>query len=169
MNRFALAAMLLTSVGCVTVKQIGKVNMISNRNVEPTVDYGLITTYAGGSQRELRRSRAESVEQAVDDTVKKVPGGEFLVNARLFIINDKYFAAEGDVWGRKGNLSFRGFSVGDVVNIKTPFGIKTGVVTALRDDKTCFVKTDDGEVITEFKYDVLVKGQDATPTVSPTP
>lgn len=162
MTRPLLLLGLPAIVACApAVRQVGRVNMISNRNVDPSVDYSLVSSYAGGSNRELRRSRAENIEQAIDDTVKKVPGGEFLMNARVFIVNDKYFAVEGDVWGRTGNLSYRGFSVGDKVSFKTPFGIKTGVVEALRDDKTCFVKADDGGAVTEFKYDVLVKGADA--------
>lgn len=167
MTRIVLLAFLVTSMGCVTVQQIGKLNMISTRNVEPTIDYNLISSYAGGSKRELRRSRAVNIEEAVGDTVKKVPGGEFLANARIFVVNGKYYAVEGDVWGRTGNLSFRGFSVGDHVSFKTPFGIKSGKITALRDDKVCFVKADGSDVVTEFSYDTLVKGQDAAETVLP--
>lgn len=159
MHRAFTLPLLVVCLGCTSVRQIGNVNMISTRNVEPTIDYSLVSSYAGGSNRELRRSRAENLEQAVSDTVKKVPGGEFLVNARIFIVNEKYFAVEGDVWGRTGNLSHRGFSVGDTVSFKTAFGIKTGVVTALRDDKTCFVKGGDGGAITELAYDILVKGK----------
>ena len=39
---------------CISVKQIGKVNMISNRNVDPDFKYQSLTTYSGGSNRELK-------------------------------------------------------------------------------------------------------------------
>ena len=145
-------------MGCMSIRQVGKVNMISTRNVDPETDYELVRSYAGGSERELRRSRAENIEQAIDDTGKKVPGGEFLANARLYLVNERYFAAEGDVWGRAGNHAFRGFSVGDRVSVKTAFGIRAGTVSALRDDKTCFVLMDGYDSATEVKYDILVKG-----------
>lgn len=156
--RYIFLAALLSTTGCMSVRQVGKVNMISTRNVDPTVDYELVSSYAGGSQRELKRSRAENVEQAIDDTVKKVPGGEFVVNARLYIVNDRYFAVEGDVWGRKGNHAFRGFAVGDRVSFKTAFGIRAGAVSALKDDRTCFVLVDGDDSATEVKYDNLAKG-----------
>lgn len=156
--RYLVLLALTSSVGCMSVRQVGKVNMISTRNVDPTVHYELVSSYAGGTERELRRSRAENVEQAIDDTVKKVPGGEFVVNARLYIVNERYFAVEGDVWGRKGNHAFRGFTVGDRVSFKTAFGIRSGEVAALKDDKTCFVLVDGNDSATEVKYDALAKG-----------
>jgi hypothetical protein len=86
---------------CGSVKQIGKVNMISNRNIERNLDYKPLLNYAGGSNRELRKSRAKTIEQAIDQTVKKVPGGEFLMNVKIYFVKGKYYAAEGDVWGNK--------------------------------------------------------------------
>ncbi|MCB0472480.1 MAG: hypothetical protein KDC56_05415, partial [Flavobacteriaceae bacterium] len=75
---FIISAVIFTS--CVSVKQIGKLNMISNRNVDPNLNYQNLTTYSGGSQKELLRSRTKTIEDAVDQTVRKIPGGEFLMN-----------------------------------------------------------------------------------------
>lgn len=158
MHRYLLMLLALSSA-CATVRQVGKINMISTRNVDPTVDYSLVSSYAGGSDRELRRSRAENIEQAIDDTVRKVPGGEFIVNARIYVVNEKYYAVEGDVWGRKGNHTFRGFAVGDRVTFRTAFGVRSGVITGLKDDQTCFVQIDGSDGGVEVKYDVLAKGQ----------
>ena len=51
--------------GCsnTTVKQIGKVNMISNRNVNTEFNYKPIKTYAGMSKKELNRIKNESIEE----------------------------------------------------------------------------------------------------------
>jgi hypothetical protein len=158
MKSVSVLTLWAVSMGCApSVSQIGKVNMISTRNVESTLDYELISTYAGGSKRELRRARAETVEQAVDDTVRRVPGGEFLANARIYFVRERYFAVEGDVWGRVGRASFRGFAVGDKVSFKTPFGVRTGVIESLRDDRTCFVREDDSDSIVEYGYDAIFK------------
>ncbi len=86
--------------GCMRVKQIGKLNMISNRNVDSRMDYVLIKNYVGGSKKELRRYKGSSIEEAIDKVVKVQPGGEFLKNVKLYLVKGKYFAVEGDVWGR---------------------------------------------------------------------
>lgn len=129
--------------------------MISNRNVEAKLDYSLISSYSGGSEKGLKKTRATSIEDAVDQTVRKIPGGEFLMNAKLYIVNNTYFAVEGDVWGKLDNLSYRGFKVGDQVVIdKVRKSIAT--IKSLKDDKSCFVERDNGR-IEEVNYDRLSK------------
>jgi hypothetical protein len=152
-----VATAFLASCGSTTLKQVGKVNMISNRNVDPKLDYSLLSSYSGGSQRELKKSKAITIEDAVDQTVRKVPGGEFLMNTKLYIINNKYFAIEGDVWGTKANITYRGFKVGDKVIVD---GLLNSVATikSLKDDKTCFIERVNG-LIEEVKYDKLSKAE----------
>jgi hypothetical protein len=145
--------------GCTSVKQIGKVNMVSNRNVETDFEYVLLSSYAGSSDKELKRSKAESVEQAIDDTVRKVPGGEFMMNVSMYVINNDRFAVVGDVWGRTENVAYRGFRVGDRVTFKRGGKVVYGQITGLKDDKTCFVQPDGDEAGVEVAYDELAKGQ----------
>lgn len=140
-----------------SVKQIGKVNMISNRNIETKLDYSLISSYSGASEKELKKTRATSVEDAIDQTVRKIPGGEFLMNAKLYIVNNKYFAAEGDVWGKSDNLSYRGFKVGDKV-VVDKLKNSTATIKSLKDDKSCFIERENGKV-EEVKYDRLSKAE----------
>ena len=144
-----VVSLLMTSCGSVT--QIGKVNMIANRNVDPNAKYQAISTYSGGSTKELKKSTATSIEDAVDQTVKKVPGGEFLMNTKVYVINKKYIAVEGDVWGLPSEKVFRGFKQGDRVTWKNksilnnPLGSAKylkGTISALKDDKTCLVQVD---------------------------
>ncbi|MSP55873.1 MAG: hypothetical protein EXR69_09765 [Myxococcales bacterium] len=162
--KFTIPAFLILLAGCSpSVMQIGKINMISNRNVETSFDYSLISSYAGGSERELKKSRAENIEQAIDQTVRKVPGGEFVMNASIYMIDEQYFAVEGDVWGRKGNVSYRGFAVGDRVTFKRVGQIVYGVVTGLKDDLTCYVKLDGDAGGLEVRYDILAKGDTSAP------
>jgi hypothetical protein len=147
---------------CTSVKQIGKVNMISNRNVSNDQNYQLISSYSGGSQKEIRKSRARTIEDAIDQTVRKVPGGEYLMNVKIYLINSTYLAVEGDVWGVASERSYRGFKIGDTVTWKSSFsrgdGYHTGIIIALKDDKVCLVKSDDTESKTyEMKYDELTK------------
>ncbi len=158
---------ILSSCGTTTVKKVGIVNMISNRNVDSDLKYERITTYSGASEKELKKSRSETIEDAVDKTVRKIPGGEFLMNVKIFLVEhkkEKFFAVEGDVWGK--SPTYRGFKVGDRVTWKNklaPAMLKlkknflTGVIKGFKDDKTCLVKQDDKEVIIELSYDDITK------------
>ncbi|MES2287600.1 MAG: hypothetical protein V4547_18035 [Bacteroidota bacterium] len=98
-----MLSMLITS--CMSTKQIGKLNMISNRNVDSKMDYKLIKNYVGGSRKELRRYKGKSLEEAIDNVVKATPGGEFLKNVKIYIVNSKYYAVEGDIWGTPVTVS----------------------------------------------------------------
>ena len=161
-----LLAILMAS--CVSVKEIGKVNMISNRNIDPNLKYQLITTYSGGSNHEFKKSTAKTIEDAIDETVKKIPGGEFLMNAKIYSVNGQYFAVEGDVWGEINNQSYRGFKVGDKVTWKKLGDFYIGAIYALKDDKTCYVSTsigNDGKnEIVELSYDDITKTTNTSPT-----
>ena len=68
-------------------KLIGQVNMISTRNVDMSRKYEPLSTYAGGSQEELKAARADKIEDAVNVTVQKIPGGEFIMNAKIYMVN----------------------------------------------------------------------------------
>ncbi len=152
---FLMLASLMTTSCSPAIKQIGKLNMISNRNVNPNAKYVSLSTYAGGSKHELKKTRATTIEDAVVQTVKKIPGGEFLTNVKIYIVEGKYFAVEGDVWGIKKEASFRGFKVGDKVIID---GLKksTATIKSLKDDKTCFIEKENGKIV-EIKYDKISK------------
>lgn len=88
---------------CKTVIRIGDLNTVSNRNIE-NKEYISLKRYSGGSKKEIKRSKSKSIEEAIDKTVKNVDGGEFIKNAKIYIIKKRkkqYFAIEGDVWGLK--------------------------------------------------------------------
>lgn len=148
----------LVIMSCTDVRLIGKVNMISNRNISEGTQYGLISTYSGGSNREKKNSDAESIEDAIDQTVRNVAGGEYMMNVKIYIVNNKYFAVEGDVWGRIGStVQYRGFKTGDRVTWKSLGSYFTGSIIALMNDEKCLIKTDyDGET-TEKRYDDLTR------------
>ena len=158
MNKLLLfCAVFLLSSCAVTIKQIGSVNMISSRNVESSTNYVLLRSYMGASQKELRKSKAETIQDAIEQVVKSTPGGEFLKNVKLYTTNKKYFAVEGDIWGIVTNANFRGFSVGDKVKWTKLFKDYTGTIVNLKDDKTCTIKKDSDQSITDVDYKYLTK------------
>lgn len=161
-----IAAALLSS--CTSYKKIGTVNMISNRNIDSNLNYKLLSSYSGGSNNELKKSRSKSIEEAIDKTVKRIVGGEYLMNVNIYVIKGRYYAVEGDVWGAPTELSYRGFKVGDKVTWKnkslaaTFSGKKnylTGIIKALKDDKTCLIEIDGEGKTVELKYDEITKAQ----------
>jgi hypothetical protein len=152
---FAIGAVWMVS-SCTSVKQIGQVNIISNRNIDPKLSYEVITTYSGGGKKELKKTKSVTIENAIDYTVRKVQGGEFLMNAKIYRVNGRYIAVEGDVWGIKSNIGYRGFKIGDKVTWKVVGNYKSGVIKSLKDDKSCLIETDNGEIV-EKKYDDISK------------
>lgn len=163
-----LGLVLVFAVGACSpsIQKIGTVNMISHRNVDPNLEYELISSYSGGSKKELKRSKAKNVEEALEQSVKRVPGGELMMNVKLYSIKGKYFAIEGDVWGKKGNRSIRGFSVGDRIVCKDKYFLKKldlkndivyATITGLINDKEVYVKLDGVDRTMKIPIDKITK------------
>lgn len=159
LNVSCFSIFLITS--CTSYKEIGKINMISTRNIDSSTDYKLLTTYSGGSEKDLRKSKAKNIQQAIDETVRRTVGGEYLMNAKIYLVDQQYYAVEGDVWG-KGNqkleIAVNGFKVGDKVTWKKAGLYKTGEIIALK-DKLCLVKQDENQKTVEMDYYNLTKVQ----------
>ena len=159
-------AMCFSLTSCVSIKEIGHVNVLSGRNVvfEGT-KYARIATYAGESKIELKKSRARTIDEAVNTTVRQYPGGEFMSNVKIWQIvksGKYYFAVSGDIYGRlsdNGEIerSHRGFAVGDHVVWEEVAGkFVKGVVETLVDNETCIIRREDGKLVKQ-KYTKLSK------------
>jgi len=108
-KKLTIAIMLLLGIAttnCTSIKNIGALNMVSTRNIETSIKYVVIQKNSELTKKEKKRSRAETIQEAVDAAVKKVDGGEYLMNARIYLIKHDYFlaysyyyAVDGDVWG----------------------------------------------------------------------
>lgn len=167
---YYLATVIFIMGSCApSVKRIGTLNMISHRNVDMKLDYELKTTYSGGGNRELKKSRALTVEEAIENTVRKVPGGEMLLNVKLYVIKGKYYAIEGDVWGKQGEHGIRGFHVGDHVVCRDVNFLKKlditsndnvyGVITGLIDDKNVYVQLENTQRIIKIPLEKITKAE----------
>lgn len=147
--------------GCSSVHQIGSVNMISSRNVDSKADYVLIKTGTNDSKANFRKNKATTVDQAINNMVQNVPGGEFMKNVKLYT-DGKSFAVLGDVWGVAESANIEGFRVGDKVLIKNSILNKEkfshGEITGLKDRKTCIVRVDGGQE-KEYNYADLSKAE----------
>jgi len=103
---FLITATALSLQSCVSYRELGELTMAANRNVNMSQNYQLLQTYVGDSKRDIDKSRYMSIDDAIDGIVRQVPGGEYLMNVRIYVLeksNHKgryYFAVSGDVWGR---------------------------------------------------------------------
>ena len=129
--------------------------MISQRNIDSKTEYVLVRSYAGGG-KDIKKSKATSLQDAISQTVRDVPGGEFLKNAKVYYVDGKYIAVEGDVWGL-GQGEFKGFHVGDRVQWKTITGVHVGVIKSFLNSERCMVQEDGKNSANEEYYDKLRK------------
>ncbi len=155
----AIIAVSIALASCTSVKEIGDLNMISTRNVDSKGDYVLLRNYMGGTKKELKKSRATSLDNAIDNVVKQTPGGEFVKNVKVYIVNKKYFAVEGDIWGLQSGQNMRGYTLGS--KVQYPCGVSKciGKITDLTNDKVCQVKNDETGKVTTEKYSDLKKAE----------
>jgi hypothetical protein len=148
----------LTTVlqACFSIKQIADLNMVSKRNVDMSKEYGLIATYARKTKKQLKKAKSPNIQEAVDLVVKSVPGGEFLMNVKIYQVNGRYFAVEGDVYGVKGSApDYKGIKVGDAVTWKTALGYKTGKVIAIDNNLNFLVEESESGKTKKFKAEEL--------------
>lgn len=139
---------------CISSKMIGKVNMISTRNVDPKLNYTLLSSYVG--EGSLYRTKSKTLDDAINSTVKKVPGGEFLMNAKIYVLSNGYIHVSGDVWGIPTD-NFNGFKIGDKVTFKLFNEYTTGVITGFKDNEKAIVKRDKDQKIVEIDFSNLIK------------
>ena len=158
-KKIAILATSISLASCMSIKEIGDLNMISTRNVDSKGDYVLLRNYMGGTKKELKKSKAIDLEQAINNVVKQTPGGEFIKNVKVYIINKKYFAVEGDIWGLQSGQNMRGYSLGS--KVQYPCGVSKciGTITDLTNDKECQVKNEETGKVTTEKYSNLKKAE----------
>ncbi len=133
---------------CVQVRQIGYLPQLNRAFTMDSTDLILLAKFTGVDKKEMQKSRAETIEEALEITLRKVPGGEFLRNVRIHIsrpwgLSQKtYFSVSGDVWGKKDGVDYRRFKIGDEVGWRTLFGIREGEIAGYVDEKRVMVETD---------------------------
>lgn len=127
---------------------IGDLTMVATRNIDNSENYKQLKTYAGISRDDVEAARsasrkgkikknnpiigelnsykASNLQEAIDKVVKSVPGGEYLMNLKIYAVGEysgfrmknynASYVATGDVWGgEKENADIKGFQVNDNV------------------------------------------------------
>jgi|GEM_PF-4477780 len=167
---FGGAALALSLSGCWT--KIGDLSVMSNRLIDDKTEYVELARYIEGKGKQKKKSTG-SLENAIEDCIRQVPGGEFIKNTSIKVSgNGRRVRITGDVWGKKKEGSevvqkenIKGYVVGDRVQA----GRKMGTVISLIDSKQCLVQFDGDAVGTKIEYERLVridKSENNTPPVN---
>lgn len=162
-HTLALAGVILLSIlmtGC--YNRIGKLTMISTRNIDSKTDYVLLEKDVMGKAKAKKK---DVIELAVDRAVKKQPTGEFMKNVIIEVSNSgKKIRVRGDVWGTPPNINIKTtvtanieFKAGDKVTFKSGGKIVEGTILGVN-EKNAVVETTVGEK-KEVDYDKLTKIQ----------
>ncbi len=169
------------------IRPVGELSMVATRNIDKSVNYTQLKAYAGVSGteitaamaaakkgvikaknpivKEINAYKATLMNQTVDNVVKSVAGGEYLYNAKFYLVGEVPFklwgpsvitynyVCAGDVWGVKdANANIKGFKVNDKV-----------IFTLTKDLKKQLAKNFEGEVGKQYSGKVInLKAAEAT-------
>ncbi len=90
-------SLLVIMSGC-GYQTIGDLTMISNRNIDSSVDYKILQRNVEGK---ASMKKDDALERAVDNATETYQG-EFLMNVKISVKNNgKKIKVVGDVWGTK--------------------------------------------------------------------
>jgi len=109
-----LSALLTSCAG--TYNEIGSLSMLSNKHLDPSGHYQKLALKAGTSKKEIRQSKADNMEAAINQVISQIPGAEYMTNVKIYAVKGNYLAVSGDVWGNA------------VKNISTNSEIKTASI-----------------------------------------
>ncbi len=152
--------------------RVGKLIIVSTRNMDSKTDYVLLEKNVIGK---AKTKKQDALEVAIDNAVKKYPTGEFMKNVSIEVNKSgKKIRVNGDVWGyAAANSSTNSvesvnknvtksvnakveFKTGDSVTYKTALGkIVEGKIIGVNQN-TAVVELSDGSK-SEIKYEKLTK------------
>ena len=98
LSPFLIITLIVIISSCSSVKYAGDLTIISTRNVSVDKTPKKLGVVTFKNKRETRKFKAVDLKQAVDLTLKKYQG-DFITNARIYLIGGRYYSVEGDIWG----------------------------------------------------------------------
>lgn len=129
-NLLLIFILLIVMQSC--YNRIGDLTIAANRNIDNKSDYKLLEQYVSAKHKAKRDG---ALEGAFDKAVKKVPGGEYMKNIKIYVKkNGKKVKVEGDVWGDelmyKANVNTLILKVGNKVmwKNKLTFENREGII-----------------------------------------
>jgi hypothetical protein len=83
MKKLILISMVFFS-SCASVIMIGNVTQISTRNMDSKNNYVLLKSYVANDNSSLRSLKGYTIQEAINNTVQSVPGGEYMMNVKIY-------------------------------------------------------------------------------------
>lgn len=160
MKKYSILIIAAFLTSCVAAPvQIGQINMISNRNMGPGSNYELLQKFSGSGKRQLQQSNARSLNDAVDNVVRSVPGGEYLMNAKIYKVGS-FFAAEGDVWGIPGQTEINGLKPDGIAYFKWGGKMEKVKVISFQPNDKVNIQRENGKVMVVKREWLVNPGKD---------
>ena len=98
---FYIAISIVLTSCAANYSEIGSLGTLSDRHINADAHYRQLAIAVGVKKKEIKKSQATSMKQAIEQQLVKVPGGEYLTNVKIYAVNGDYLAVSGDVWGVK--------------------------------------------------------------------
>lgn len=77
-------------------RRVGSMTMISTRNIDSSKHYVLL---ARGVEGVSNMKNDDALQDAIDNAVHSVPGGEYMMNTAIYFKDEKRIKVRGDVYG----------------------------------------------------------------------
>lgn len=95
MKRLIISLIACVLASC-SYQRVGNLTMVSTRNVDSSKEYVELKRTVEGKSK-LRKENA--LEEAINDAVMSVNGGEYMTNVVVYIKGDRVIKVVGDVYG----------------------------------------------------------------------
>lgn len=172
MNKFLPAILffcILSLSSCSIWEQLGSATIISNKTIDLNKKYCLLKAFAGSAKNELKKnaSPVNNIDEAINNLLKDVPGGLFLMNARI-VYGVYGVSITGDVYGlcdnsSDDNLLTSQFKIGDYILWENNGSYLKGSIESQKDDDEFIIRTEDGN-FHKVKSNTLLKALPYTNT-----
>ncbi len=164
---FGLILVCLIFSSCNVYDNLGTVTVLSSKQIDFNKKYCLKQSFAGSSKKELKKnaSPTNNINEALDNLIKSVPGGIFVMNARI-LYGLHGVTVTGDVYGlcdedeKNENVQAQySFSIGDHVMFQDGDSFIKAEIEAVKNDTECIIRSENGAYF-PAKFSDLIKIQD---------
>ena len=76
--------------------------MLSDKHIDSKSTYEKLAVNVGIGKKEIKKSKADNIETAINQVIAKIPGAEYLTNVKIYAVRGNYLAVSGDAWGKDG-------------------------------------------------------------------
>ena len=97
MKKLLFLAIIACVTGC-AYNRVGSLTMISTRNIDYSTEY---VELARGVEGTSKMKRDDAMQEAIDEAVNSIPGGEYMMNTVVYVKDNRIIKVKGDVWGRR--------------------------------------------------------------------